>query len=303
MVKTELKNLFIIKDSIRELYSQLGVDKIRTFANDFKIPEVNNSHSDPVIEVQNIAKEISKYYRLEIGTVVVSFTSNLDCPGRIELSRSKDFFIELNLNHKGHYDEIRAILAHEITHIFLYRLGISFKNTYENEILTDTTAAYLGFGQAMIDSYKVDLYYDSSHGKTKEEKYIGYIAPDEIGYIVGKRVLFFENKDINECPHSFEWGIKNAFLDIKKPPYASASIPSKYSYKIRKMIFIRNKGNNKVSKSLKGHHKYGYSFDNAINPNIIFDCRNCFQKLRLRLNQKNVKIRCPICKIEYSCST
>jgi hypothetical protein len=64
----------------------------------------------------------------------------------VELSQSNEFFVELQSQHRFAAKAIAAILAHEVAHIFLHRCGVRFPDEFENEVLTDTTAVYVGFG-------------------------------------------------------------------------------------------------------------------------------------------------------------
>jgi hypothetical protein len=106
---------------------------------------------DPAIRTQNLARRLAQHYHIKLSTIVVSFNSALPVPARIEISSSLDFFIELRSEYRDKPRAIMAILAREIAHIFLHQAGIRFHPEFENEVLTDTTAAYLGCATTLLN--------------------------------------------------------------------------------------------------------------------------------------------------------
>ena len=77
-------------------------------------------------------------------------------------------------------DVILSILAHEVSHSFLDMHNISFPEIIDNEVLTDTCAVYLGFGDIMKKGYE-----QFSTGNNSYEK-VGYISAEEVSYIMKK---------------------------------------------------------------------------------------------------------------------
>lgn len=66
-------------------------------------------------------------------------------------------FTTIRLDLKPHHsvDTVIAVLAHEAIHLHLYYEGIHFRDTWKNEVLTDTAAVYCGFGEYMYRGYAV----------------------------------------------------------------------------------------------------------------------------------------------------
>ena len=60
----------------------------------------------------------------------------------------------------------------------LHRLDLSLPGTRDNEILTDTAAAYLGAGWLLLDAYR-------EHGPFSQK--LGYLTPEEFGYVLAQR--------------------------------------------------------------------------------------------------------------------
>ncbi len=52
-------------------------------------------------------------------------------------------------------DAVIAVLSHEVIHLHMYYEGIHLKDSWENEILTDTAAVYCGFGEYIYRGYAV----------------------------------------------------------------------------------------------------------------------------------------------------
>ena len=62
---------------------------------------------------------------------------------------------------------VLAVLIHECMHYFLRHSGISFSDTHENEILTDTATVYMGFFEYMYHGYIM----------------VGYLRDSELLYV------------------------------------------------------------------------------------------------------------------------
>lgn len=89
-------------------------------------------------------------------------------------------FTTIRLDLKPHHtlDAVVAVLAHEAMHLHLYYEGIHFKDTWKNEILTDTAAVYCGFGEYIYRGYAVTQgEFALSYQK------VGYIRQEDVRYI------------------------------------------------------------------------------------------------------------------------
>ncbi|WP_160558838.1 hypothetical protein [Parablautia muri] len=86
--------------------------------------------------------------------------------------------IRLDLRARYTLDTVIAILAHEAIHLHLYYEGIHLKDTWENEVLTDTAAVYCGFGEYIYRGYAVTQGdFALSYNK------VGYIRQEDVRYI------------------------------------------------------------------------------------------------------------------------
>jgi len=189
-------NLHIIKKSIRTLYKCLSDEKIRTFTKSLDPNESTLRDGNIIINVQHLASIIARHLQLPTGCIIVTFRE-MKNPGCVELTPEDGYLVKLRPMYRWNTRDIAAILAHEITHVFLHRHNIRFSDTLENEILTDTSAAYLGVGWLCLNAYRKTEshheYYSQTgerEGYTKtEEERLGYLTPQEFGYIIGKRAV------------------------------------------------------------------------------------------------------------------
>lgn len=76
-------------------------------------------------------------------------------------------------------DSIIAVLAHEVMHLHLYYEGIQRRDTWENEVLTDTAAVYCGFGEYMYKGYAVN-----QGEMALSYRKVGYIRQEDVKYIM-----------------------------------------------------------------------------------------------------------------------
>ena len=89
-------------------------------------------------------------------------------------------FTTIRLEMKPYYtlDAVIAVLAHEAIHLHLYYTGIQLRDTWENEILTDTAAVYCGFGEYIYKGYAV-MRGEFAFSYQK----VGYIRQEDVQYI------------------------------------------------------------------------------------------------------------------------
>jgi hypothetical protein len=147
-------NLEKVQSSIRLLFKSLSRQEISAFGQ-CQFPQSAREISDDlVLAVHRIASRIVEHLRLPKACIIVRF-QKMPFAGQVELSSEDDYLVALNERYRYDHRDIAGILAHEITHVFLYRKGISFPDTFENEVLTDTAATLLGVGHLTLDTFRV----------------------------------------------------------------------------------------------------------------------------------------------------
>lgn len=71
-----------------------------------------------------------------------------------------------------------AILSHELTHYYLIKKRkVLFQNTQENEIFTEISSIYLGFGFIVLEGYIPRVEFA---GRTITERSVGYLSTHTI---------------------------------------------------------------------------------------------------------------------------
>lgn len=113
----------------------------------------------------------------EFIKLVVQDTVMSDRAGEIATDLA---FTTIRLELKPYYtpEAVIAVLAHESIHLHLYYEGIHLKDTWENEILTDTAAVYCGFGEYIYKGYAV-MRGEFAFSYQK----VGYIKQEDVQYI------------------------------------------------------------------------------------------------------------------------
>lgn len=146
-------------------------------------------YSKDIIGIQNTGKIIANFIGLSDYIFVISINKlEKNTGGHIKLEYGKkQVFIEISEEILKFEDAILAILAHEITHEYLYFNNISFSNKYENEILTDIAAIFLGFGKLMLNgSENEDIwknYYFGGSTTITDKLGIGYLDRSKLALV------------------------------------------------------------------------------------------------------------------------
>jgi hypothetical protein len=123
----------------------------------YQILEPFSLNSTDAIAIQIAAKKIAKFIGMNDYIFIIATAKQKEnVGGHIELNYGeKKVFVEISDNTLKFNDAILATLAHEITHKYLHINGISCGinsiHKYENEVLTDIAAAFLGLGKLMLN--------------------------------------------------------------------------------------------------------------------------------------------------------
>lgn len=100
------------------------------------------------------------------------------------LYNEKKHTIKIEINTYTTVDNLISVIAHECTHHFLLSKEIKIEPRRANEILTDLTAIYLGFGEYFYRGYKAQrrLVFDGGYRTLIDGDKLGYIAYGDIKY-------------------------------------------------------------------------------------------------------------------------
>jgi hypothetical protein len=240
-------------------------------------------HTKDIIGIQNVGKIIANFIGLsDIVFIITIDNLKENQGGNIELNRwEKDVFVSISKNVIQYDDAILSTIGHELTHKYLHMNSISLPNSYENEILTDIAAVYLGLGKIMLNGCKCeksetkcDFSGTSTHTQTFTTGYLSHIQLAFVYRIISEmrkipqeeqikllnsksRELFYEldNRAIRSCYDSalHEDSFKQIIADndmniIKKCQIALSETD-------RTLIFIKKCYIDKVEKYLNRVHK------------------------------------------------
>ncbi len=109
------------------------------------------------VNLQEAAKRIAGFIGLQDLTFIVAVARQKEkIGGHVELeAKQQVVFIEISPEVSRSSASTLAVLAHEVTHKFMQRHGISLGRglgeKYENEILTDITGIFVGLGKVMLN--------------------------------------------------------------------------------------------------------------------------------------------------------
>jgi len=146
-------------------------------------------HSKDIIGIQNAGKIIAGFIGLSDYIFVIRINKlEKDIGGHIKIEHGKkEILIEISEEILKFNDTILTILAHEITHEYLYINNVSFSNEYENEILTDIAAIFLGFGKLMLNGMENENiwknYYFGGSTTIKDKLGVGYLDRSKMAFI------------------------------------------------------------------------------------------------------------------------
>lgn len=280
------KNLPEIDGALRHLYGRLGAGFVNSFSSDLQLQTFSAAlQSDPVIATQTLAKAMASHFRLGVGTIAVTFEPGLPVPGRIALSRSRDFFIEIAEMHRTEPRAIGAVLAHEMSHLFLFEHKAELEPRSLNEILTDTAAVFLGCGVATLNGAE-ELERWLGHNRVERQlRHFGYLTLPELGYIQAKRDVLHgrDSTAVFESGPPLRGFVTGKLMLERERSETPASRPSRLS---------------RVRRLLRTMGRRATIGDGV----IVFRCLNCSQPLRVaRSSGETITIRCPVCQRTEHC--
>ncbi|WP_447036787.1 hypothetical protein [Streptomyces sp. DSM 118878] len=296
-------HLETVRAAITALYRRLSYDTVRTFDTSVAPVDVAFGDQDDLhLGAQRVAREMVRHLRLPDARVIVGFRE-MRHAASVELAAGPEYFVELNDRFRTHRRDIGAALAHEVMHVYLHRLDLTFPGTRDNEILTDTAAVYLGAGWLLLDAYRED-------GVSSQK--LGYLTPEEYGYVLAKRALAF-----GEAPETwftsaqaytaYTKGLARARRDEQQPPLTAAGWMGKRRYAKDRRYAVdhgaaRAAGAAGATGTDGAAEGYGFSVDGRGALRVAFACPVCRQRIRVPV-QGRVRARCGLCRAVLECDT
>lgn len=299
----------LIDRSVRDLYKRFSHDALlQSFPVSMAAPDTTSK--DPILQVQAIAHAIALHLHIDVRAIIVSFRSDLGPAAKVELSSEDDFFVDINSRYKNDRDLLNAVLAHEVTHIFLHRNCVRHPDKVQNEILTDTTAAYLGLGPLILNAHKTTHSLRSGGLLASTTHKPGYLSADDFGYIVAERAYRFRDSPAQllhsaEGRAAFRKGKKVVQARLRRPPYIAASMwrRAEYSRK-RGRVWRHSDATDQHSlESVAQIDVDGYVFVFERGIKVRFRCAACRRGLQVPVTYSEIEVRCPTCGASHRCCT
>lgn len=285
-------HLDTVRSAVNALYRRLTPESVLSYAPSvFPADVAFHDDDDLHLGAQRVARALVHHLRLPDARMVVGFR-DMEHAASVELAAGPEYFIELNDRFRTHRRDIGAALAHEITHVLLHRLDLSFPGTRDNEILTDTVTTYLGAGWLLLDAFREDA--------VSSQK-LGYLTPEEFGYVLAGRALAFGEDPrpwftSPQAYHAYTRGRAQALRDAQQPPLTTAG-------RLGRLRYVKDRRRARENQGDQPAGPFAYAFEHgAQGLRVSFPCTTCHQRIRVPV-QGRVRARCGLCRTILECDT
>ncbi|MFG2608160.1 hypothetical protein ACGFT2_32125 [Streptomyces sp. NPDC048514] len=291
-------HLETVRAALTALYRRLSHDGVRTFATSLAPADVAFCDTDDLhLGAQRVAREIVRHFRLPDARLVVGFRE-MTHAANVELTAGPEYFVELNDRFRTHRRDIGAALAHEVAHVYLHRLDLVFRTTAENEILTDTVTTYLGAGWLLLDAFRQD--------EVSSQK-LGYLTPEEFGYVLAKRALLLHEDPSPwftspQAYTAYTKGMAKARQDEQQPPLTAAGWAGRRRYAHDRRHASAGRPTAPDVPDGPPTAPYAFAPDPAGRLRVSFPCPTCHQRIRVPVRGR-VRARCGLCRTVLECDT
>jgi len=154
------------------------------------MPPLTASFHD-CLAIQAVAKQIAASIGIEGFTFIIATAKQKEkVGGHIDLSTGgREVFVEVDSDMMKFPDAIAATLCHEICHKWLQVNGIRspIEIEIDNEILTDITSVFLGFGKIMLNGCRTtNVRHETTSNGTRtitETMTAGYLDRDQLAFV------------------------------------------------------------------------------------------------------------------------
>ncbi|MGR8011153.1 hypothetical protein [Streptomyces hypolithicus] len=286
-------HLATVRSALAALHKRLSYDGVHSYAPSvFPVDVALCDQDDLHLGAQRVARALVHHLRLPDARMIVSFRE-MEHAASVELAAGPEYFIELNARFEKHRRDIGAALAHEITHVLLHRLDLSFPGTRDNEILTDTVTTYLGAGWLLLDAYRED---------SASSQKLGYLTPEEFGYVLAKRAIAFGEDPAPwftspQAYTAYTKGLAQARRDEQQPPLTAAGWAGRRRYAKERRYAQENGG-----RTDPGSPSYAFEGGASAPLRVSFPCPTCCQRIRVPVGGR-VRARCALCRTILECDT
>ncbi|MGI5212144.1 hypothetical protein [Plantactinospora sp. CA-290183] len=282
-----------VRRSIHTLVRQLSPETVACFSTSIHPEDVRVGGSEDLYDgTERVARALVRHLGLPETEMHIRFPV-LPAGRAGQVLLGDGYQIDIDQSIAAHRRDIGAVLAHEVTHVFLWH----HRMRYEDEILTDTAAAFLGVGWPMLDAYRLDY---------EVIRWLGYLAPDQFGYVLGRRALLFgeDPEPSLSSPMAlgaYRHGHAGAMRDWTTPPLTSTDPGRRKDYQKDKARVRRalDRGVLRPHAVSKGD---GYAFSGRTPVMVTFGCPVCSVRIKLPVDSR-VSIHCGTCGVDLDCET
>ncbi|MEV6955032.1 hypothetical protein [Streptomyces sp. NPDC051183] len=290
-------HLDAVRTSITTLLRRLSYEGVLAYATPFAPADAAFDDTEDLhLGAHRVASAMVRALRLPDARMVVGFRPMAEA-ATVELAAGPEYFVEVNNRFRTHRRDLAAALAHEATHVLLHRLDLRLPTTAADEILTDTAAAYLGVGWLLLDAYREDAL---THQK------LGYLTPEEFGYVLAKRGSLF-GEDLSAwftSPQAYEAYVRGRALaarDLRRAPLAAAGRIERRRYARDRRAAATVAPEASAASAPGGGAAYRFE-GHGPGLRVSFCCPVCEQRLRLPVRGP-VRARCGLCRTVLECDT
>ncbi len=293
-------HLATVRASLTALYRRMSPDTVHRFAASVRPEQVAVGRREDAVEAaQHVARVMVDHMRLPSARVIVTFRDMVHA-GSVELTAGPEYFVELNTRFRRDPRDVGACLAHEVAHVYLHRLGLECAGTRDNEILTDTAAAYLGTGWPLLDAFREESVIRGGRRLVRSASKLGYLTPEEFGYVLAKRAAAFDD-DVEpwlssvRAREAYREGLRLAERDVRRAPLAAAGWGTARRYAVARRLARA------AAEGARVAGPDGCEFDRR-GARVSFACPTCFQRLRVPVRGR-FAARCGVCGARWECDT
>jgi hypothetical protein len=216
------------------------------------------------------------------------YSSDGDDPGFITYDGPHRSKIKIAFINKHSPYVMGAILAHELTHHFLFNKNIGYPDVNDNERFTDFATVFLGLGKLTLNGYEpISWTVGQGQNKVKYTYRIGYLCQNEMAAIM-KKISRFRKIPIsiatnNLTDNSSQMLIKEFYETIKLNRFEG--IKGSLLTFFKKLVSKKDQLDNiHVIDSPQKEYEF-----------IIIKCDTCKRRLRIPIVDSKLKVKCPLC--------
>jgi len=180
--KRVIKSIGDFIDKLIILENELGHKVSQEFLDPKSLNLTNTYDSN---EISRVANEIANFLGLsnEVHVNIDESSTNVD----VSITKIYDYSIIINLSQRTLKiaDTLLAILAHELTNLYLLDHGIDLtdKSTQDKKLLIDIAAIYLGLGKLILNGHRNKKKQEISKKEYTVQMYMGYTHNHYLGFI------------------------------------------------------------------------------------------------------------------------